>query len=530
MGFYRDADKEPQRMPLDEDLRYTQALTSKQATIEHLESEISKLKEKLAQQDQTYDAKVTHLSSQLSEVIGSMERHAKALADATTATTTLHQTSADGDSGLIVSLRHELEGHRVQSRQHARTICMLEERLMHLAREASEAQVEVLRLRAENRHPAKKHVSQGVQVGIYSSKFAETSSSSRENDRELIKLRNEVNELNILRDDQNKEIQQLREQKAIAEAKASDLVSAASEVLKKRTEATLESNAELQSQLVEARCQVEQLTRTADVLKSQLSEKEKALSRIKAPAQSARKALGNVMEKKEAFETDRPSGNANGGVGGHATGGGKKRPLRKIASPDSPTIDCRIAGHEETIAAQKAALAEMRRRLQYLSSNASNGLSSDELISLEEAHRREVLDLRRQVRELHIQLECARRQSNWNREYPNSLGEDSENDISCLRPVYKQSLNISKIKALKKVEENYFHLIDTIGQFFASPTAFPIRRSSLDLYNTELREHLWAEQEKFAADVRNKLTLVFDQLKKNADTIQAYEAQISRLK
>lgn len=66
----------------------------------------------------------------------------------------------------------------------------------------------------------------------------------------------------------------------IAEAKASDLASAASEVLKRKTEATLESNAELRGQLDEARCQVEQLTKAVKILKSQLSEKEKALAQV----------------------------------------------------------------------------------------------------------------------------------------------------------------------------------------------------------------------------------------------------------
>lgn len=113
--------------------------------------------------------------------------------------------------------------------------------------------------------------------------------------------------------------------------------------------------------LMKFMCQIQSQIKFYSILNSQ----------IKASGQSARRALRNETEKIEALEADRPSGNVNGGTDGHASGGGKKRPLRRIASP---SIDCQSAGHEETIAAQKAALSEMRQRLQYLSSNTSNGL------------------------------------------------------------------------------------------------------------------------------------------------------------
>lgn len=102
--------------------------------------------QELEQRDRIYDGKVMQLSSQLAEVIGSIERHAKALRESTM--TTNVSLNAEGDSDLLDSLRHELEGYRVQSQQHARTICVLEERLSEVAREAGEARAEVIRQRA----------------------------------------------------------------------------------------------------------------------------------------------------------------------------------------------------------------------------------------------------------------------------------------------------------------------------------------------------------------------------------------------
>ncbi|VUZ47712.1 unnamed protein product, partial [Hymenolepis diminuta] len=86
---------------------------SKQLKIEQLETEISKLKDELEQRDRVYDDKVMQLSSQLAEVIGSIERHAKALRESTT--TTNVSLDAEGDSDLLDSLRHELESYQVQS-------------------------------------------------------------------------------------------------------------------------------------------------------------------------------------------------------------------------------------------------------------------------------------------------------------------------------------------------------------------------------------------------------------------------------
>lgn len=64
----------------------------------------------------------------------------------------------------------------------------------------------------------------------------------------------------------------------IAEAKASDIISAAAEQLKKKTETALEINAKLHSQLTDANKQIDELNITVRKLKSQLSDKEKALT------------------------------------------------------------------------------------------------------------------------------------------------------------------------------------------------------------------------------------------------------------
>lgn len=85
------------------------------------------------------------LSSQLSEVIDSLERHTKALA-AMKAKSLEPTCNTEGDSDLIASLRHDLECYRVQSKQYARTICVLEERLVEVSNEACAAKTEIQRL------------------------------------------------------------------------------------------------------------------------------------------------------------------------------------------------------------------------------------------------------------------------------------------------------------------------------------------------------------------------------------------------
>nr|CUU97919.1 hypothetical transcript [Hymenolepis microstoma] len=349
----------------DENLQYDQVLASKELKIEQLEAEVLKLKDELGERDRVYDEKVLKLSSQLAEVLDSMELHAKALRDSTIIKRAT--SDAEGDRDLLDSLQHELKGYRVQSQQYARTICVLEERLLELTREASEAQAEVIRLRAENKLNEKDFFSQGVQTGSDNRIIKNFSLNRHERRCELIELRNEVDALSTLRADLSKEIQQLREQKVIAEAKANDIISTATGKLKQETEAALEINGELHSQLNIAKKQIDELTDTVKKLKSQLSDKEKALIRAKASVQLTRKALNAEEEKVahlEALEASRRNGSTSGCK--------HDRPfLRKAPSAES---NCQSAGHEETIEAQRTALAEMRQRLHYLSSNTSNGL------------------------------------------------------------------------------------------------------------------------------------------------------------
>lgn len=52
----------------------------------------------------------------------------------------------------------------------------------------------------------------------------------------------------------------------------------------------------------------------------------------------------------------------------------------------------------------------------------------------------------------------------------------------------------------------------------------------MDPANSELRERIWMEQHIFAISVKSKLNMVFNQLKRNASTIQSYESQMANLR
>ncbi|VDN98598.1 unnamed protein product [Rodentolepis nana] len=260
----------------DESLQYDKVLASKELKIDQLEAEVLKLKDELGQRDRVYDEKVLQLSSQLSEVLGNIEIHAKALRDSTMMTKT--SSDAEGDGNLLDSLQHELKGYRVQSQQYARTICALEQRLLELTREAREAQAEVIRLRSENKLNEKDLFSQGVQTEADTRMITKSALNRHDKRCELIELRNEVDALSTLRADLSKEIQQLQAEKMIAEAKATDIASTSTEKAKEEeTEAAFEINEELQSQLNVAKRQIDELTDTVKKLKSQLADKEKAL-------------------------------------------------------------------------------------------------------------------------------------------------------------------------------------------------------------------------------------------------------------
>uniref|UniRef100_A0A5K3EUF5 Coiled-coil domain-containing protein 150 n=1 Tax=Mesocestoides corti TaxID=53468 RepID=A0A5K3EUF5_MESCO len=300
------------------------------------------------------------------------------------------------------TLSRELESHKELIRQHARTICIMEERLVNMAKQLSDARAEALLLRKENheRNSQKTVRSLGLQVDIGISHFGWNHDAPvlLNNAPETVKLRNAVK---AIREGETAELTRLRGQVAAAEARISDAASLACEEHKVEAEAAAERNRRLQSQLDEARLHLQQLTAATKVLKRTISEQNKAFERTQAVAQGYHDALVSESAKVASLQLER---NQDSVQPTSKSPSCRLESLRRQEELVRLGITCQGERHGQTIAAQRIALGDLRQRLHQLAASGPRGLTPNNLISLEEAHRREILNLRRQLHELHSRL------------------------------------------------------------------------------------------------------------------------------
>ncbi|TPP58458.1 hypothetical protein FGIG_08048 [Fasciola gigantica] len=164
-----------------ENERQEQLIAVKQAIIEELELKLRETRQLMAERQTSHEAELHLLRNRVRET----DHLERALGDKDTAYVQLsaqlesvkkaiEKTRQDTEVTCEEKWRKEVELHREQAKQHARTICVMEERLVKLAKQTKEAKAEVTRLKRQQ---------------------AGDKSSSNEPNRQVANLRREVAEL-----------------------------------------------------------------------------------------------------------------------------------------------------------------------------------------------------------------------------------------------------------------------------------------------------------------------------------------------
>ncbi|KAA3676223.1 uncharacterized protein DEA37_0013919 [Paragonimus westermani] len=253
--------------------RHEQMVTVKQAIIEELENKLRETRQMMAERQATYDAQMQEVLEKANgteEVKLREEMKDKQLAELHEQVNELKgvilRTKEDTELACEKRWANEVDSHREQAKQHARTICVMEERLIKLVKQTKEAKAEVQRLTRQNCELQSEHkLLEGrlteAQRRLTVTKKTTTAGSddrsekynnqphrSSDDCRNEI-LRNEVAGLRTLLTERNMTIDTLRADLKGTRAQLSDLRGELTEAQKEEIESALEFGKRTSSEL-----------------------------------------------------------------------------------------------------------------------------------------------------------------------------------------------------------------------------------------------------------------------------------------
>uniref|UniRef100_A0A0X3P236 FHA domain-containing protein n=3 Tax=Schistocephalus solidus TaxID=70667 RepID=A0A0X3P236_SCHSO len=523
--------------------RSKKALAVKQAIIEQLEQNLEELNQHLKQRTEEFDMKAAEMSNQVKSLTVSLQNHVNALEKVKLEhEAELEEVRSKVETACEVKWQAEVEAHREQVRQHARTICVMEERLAQLAKDAKDAHAEVNRLRALQRdlfspEPRRRKSSSEVCDSMVQVCF--NSSIVDAAPADCSPVENACGPTLLHQQDQS--FCALRTNHANGARKLQSEVRPPSCVGDETVKTT--PTCDLSQQLADAKVEISQLNSLIENMKTNLLEKEKVVAMATSAAQEARDLLQEERGKVATLQAE--LSRSREAQLQHLQQQ-QQQPLDAGVSPlalEMATIGatCRSERHEKIISQQRIALSELRQRLQKTLGRGELKSEKAESDAANEAYRKELLCLRRQVNELRAQLRISQvlpagllaSDGTDNLSLPDQPHPPPRKNLTfardvVLRPPSQNPSLRDAIESLIVSEESYTELALMLERMLALDN-WPSRRLSAGLLPAE-RQTLREDRRKFTAAAAEKFALLKEELKRNAELIRTYETELVKLR
>ncbi|OON18539.1 hypothetical protein X801_05606, partial [Opisthorchis viverrini] len=504
---------------LERKLREAQQLLSKhQANFEserrNFEVKCSEL-EDLQKQIGDKDSELTKLQAKLEQVKISTERATEAICEE--------------------RWRNEVAAHREQAKQHARTICVLEDRLMKLAKQAKETKTEIQHLKRQNSELQSEHK-------MLQSRFGETqqllSSARRKSSEDLadrhqtsangeysIKQKEvefmqlEISRLKQLLDDRDVLIESLRADLRGSRAQLSDLRGELSEAQKEEVECAIEFGKRVSAELTDAKAKLSQQEHVIQGLRDQTAEKDANLKKQVAAIEELRKTMTAQEEEisrlTELLECEKSKQSKT-----LSKGQSLKKTTEDLAALGS---ECRGERHRETIEKQRDALCQLRQQLQeqsYLGRCGDQSEQPRELASL----RREIAELRSQqiMSEVLPSLPGPQGQRMLALDKGWSASDEGYSTCRCERTKVDTATDVLHVS-----EEGYLDLVKSIAEQLQLGT-LPGQRS-LTYASALDRDTLKRERRQVTDLLRQRIAALQEQVHRKEQLLANYERDMCRL-
>ncbi|TGZ69474.1 hypothetical protein CRM22_003732 [Opisthorchis felineus] len=505
---------------LERKLREAQQLLSKHQADFESERQDLKLKcnelEDLQKQIGDKDSELTKLQAQLEQVKISTERATEAICEE--------------------RWRNEVAGHREQAKQHARTICVLEDRLMKLAKQAKETKTEIQRLKRQNSELQSEHKMLQGRFGETQQLLSSVRRKSSEDlsdrqqqisangeyaikQKEVEFMQLEISRLKQLLDDRDVLIESLRADLRGARAQLSDLRGELSEAQKEEVECAIEFGKRVSAELTDAKAKLSQQEHVIQGFRDQTAEKDANLKKQVAAIEELRKTMTAQEEEisrlTELLECER---------------GKQSKTLSKSQSVKKTTEDlaalgneCRGERHREIIEKQRDALCQLRQQLQeqsYLGRGGDQSEQPRELASL----RREIAELRSQqiMSEVLPSIPGPQGQRMMALDKGWSASDEGYSTCRCERTKVDTATDV-----LHASEEGYLDLVKSIAEQLQLGT-LPGQRS-LTYASALDRDTLQRERRQVIDLLRQRIAALQEQVHRKEQLLANYERDMCRL-
>ncbi|VDP74423.1 unnamed protein product [Echinostoma caproni] len=529
-----------------ENERQEQLIAVKQAIIEELELKLRETRQMLAERQTTHEGELQLLrdeaknTDQLESDLGTQKTLCIELREQLEAANkTVEKIRAETEKECEEKWRKEVESHREQAKQHARTICVMEERLVKLTKQIKESKAEVTRMKRQQTELQTEHKQLQLRLTEAQQKLVSTrrtsppssgdqhKSSSSAPDRSATGnhsdgLQTELLGLRGLLNERDTTIAMLRADLDGAKAQLSDLRGELSEAQKEEIECALDFGKKANAELSSTRARLTQVNDMLTGLRQKLMDKETELRNQSVQLDELRATLEQREQTSNQLARLLDEERA-----------ARARDVDKLNNTSKLTeelasvgAECRGERHLEIIAKQRDALSQMRQRLREHPSFGD--------ISSPEDQNRQVANLRREVAELRSQTLLsevlpALRATNSGRTPALEGGSiPTDTDSGMETSLMDRNSLRGAMDALHNSEECYLNLSRSIARQLDVDN-LPGQRSLIHVPAVE-RQLVQRERAQALGILSQRIAVLREQVQRKSDMLSNYEHDMGKLR
>ncbi|CAH8500035.1 unnamed protein product [Schistosoma haematobium] len=538
-----------------ESLRQEQLLSVKATIIEELENKLRETRQILAEKQIAHETELneakdaTELLPRLQQEIelkeNQIEEMKSQLDQQNQANIKLHE---EIEKQCESRWKSELDSYREQVRQHARTICVMEERLVKLTKQLKDTKNEVTKfkrtntdLQSENKQlqtrltdahnrlqslrtktSARHHDDTNKHSSAYSSIDDNTNPKLVDNLKlEIIQLQNIIK-------DQTSTIEVLRSDLQGTQAQLSDIKGELPEIQKEEIENALNDNKKINQELCNTKTQLVNLKDSLEQMNEKLYEKDEHIKRLQITIQeltnSKHEYEYKIKHLQETINDEREK------LAHHH----HNEPINASSKLTQELMnlgnECKGERHHEIIDKQREALSQLRQRLrdQYMYITPKGNTESDELILQISKLKRENAELRSKALLAEVVPSIKALTNNSTLALSDVKNGDDDQVTGQKSPNMDHIGLRNAMDALYTSEECYLNLARSISSRL-DLDRLPGQRSLIQVPKIE-RETVRKERQNTIELLSQRIEILKNQLQHKENLLSEYERDMSRLK
>ncbi|KAK4469437.1 hypothetical protein MN116_006592 [Schistosoma mekongi] len=534
-----------------ESIRQEQLLSVKETIIEELENKLRETRQILAEKQILHETELNEMKETIHhQELSTLQNEIK-LKDNEINQMKLNLNEQKQNNNEIkkqceLYWKNELDYHKEQIRQHAKTICIMEERLIKLTKQLKDNKMEMITLKRINSdlQNEQKQLQSRLTEANNRLQTLRAKASARHNDdtnkhsssnsftddntnpKLIENLKHEISRLQTIINDQSSTIEVLRSDLTGTQAQLSDLKGELTEEQKEEIENVLNYSKQTNIELCNAKTQLVNMKDSLEQMNKQLQEKDDQIKKYKSTIQELNHSKHEYECKLKCLQDTL---NYERSECPHHYHDEQISPSSKFTQElINLGNECKGERHHEIIERQRDALSQLRQRIQdqYMYKSPKGDLEGEQLI-------RQISQLKRENAELRsksILAEVIPSTKNLTNNSLLALDNGTNNDQSTdqrLSSMDHIGLR-NAMDALHTSEECYLNLVRSMSNHL-DVDRLPGQRSLIQVPKIE-REIVKKERQHTIELLSQRIELLKDQLQHKENLLNEYERDMSRLK